>query len=116
MAGIDKTYAVSAQGHHLQADGQICGLEVSGGRLVRNEQLNITDKNKDSMRNKLIELLLASDIKDRYDAEDKADEILALFNVVKQSEQLADKRQYCNACGDYVGDGCDNLDCKHFKG
>lgn len=38
------------------------------------------------MREKIIELLLASDIKDKYDAEDKADEILALFNVVGQSE------------------------------
>jgi len=48
MAGIDKTYAVSAQGHHLQADGQICGRGVSGDRLVRNEQLNITSDDKQS--------------------------------------------------------------------
>lgn len=33
------------------------------------------------MRDKLIKLLLASDIKDKYDAADKADEILDLFNV-----------------------------------
>jgi hypothetical protein len=34
------------------------------------------------MRDKLIKLLLESDIKDKYDAADKADEILDLFNVV----------------------------------
>jgi hypothetical protein len=38
-----------------------------------------------------------------------------LANVVGQSEQLADK-PYCNKCGDYVGSGCDNEDCKDFKG
>ena len=36
--------------------------------------------------------------------------------VVGQSEQLADKGRYCNDCGDYVGKGCDNSDCKDFKG
>lgn len=40
------------------------------------------------MRDKIIELLLASDIKDKYDAEDKADEILSLLDVVWRSEQL----------------------------
>lgn len=35
--------------------------------------------------------------------------------VVLQSEQLADQKRYCNDCGDYVGDGCDNKDCKDFK-
>ena len=39
-----------------------------------------------------------------------------LADVVGRSEQLADKGRYCNACGDYVGKGCDNLDCEDFKG
>jgi len=39
-----------------------------------------------------------------------------LADVVCQSEQLADKGEYCNKCGDYVGKGCDNIDCKDFKG
>jgi hypothetical protein len=41
---------------------------------------------------------------------------LRLADVVGQSEQLADKGRYCNDCGDYVGKGCDNSDCKDFKG
>jgi len=32
-----------------------------------------------------------------------------------RSEQLA-KSEYCNKCGDYVGSGCDNIECKDFKG
>ncbi len=26
------------------------------------------------------------------------------------------QQEYCNDCGDYVGEGCDNEDCKDFKG
>lgn len=33
-----------------------------------------------------------------------------------QSEELPDKGRYCYDCGSYVGEGCDNLDCKDFKG
>lgn len=29
--------------------------------------------------------------------------------------QLADKKRYCDDCGDYVGKGCDNIECKDFK-
>jgi len=36
-------------------------------------------------------------------------------DVVLRSEQLADQKRYCNDCGDYVGKGCDNEDCKDFK-
>ena len=32
------------------------------------------------------------------------------------SELLADKGKYCYKCGDYVGEGCDNVDCNDFKG
>ena len=44
------------------------------------------------------------------------DKQLTIPVVVGQSEQLADKGRYCNDCGDYVGKGCDNSDCKDFKG
>jgi hypothetical protein len=40
---------------------------------------------------------------------------LPIDNVVLQSEQLADQKRYCNGCGDYVGKGCDNKDCKDFN-
>jgi len=39
----------------------------------------------------------------------------ALADVVGRSEQLADKGRYCNDCGDYVGKGCDNKNCKDFS-
>lgn len=40
---------------------------------------------------------------------------LSIQRVVLQSEQLVDQKRYCNDCGDYVGKGCDNKDCKDFK-
>ena len=43
------------------------------------------------MRDKLIKLLLASDIKDKYDAADKADEILDLFNVSDSFISVSEK-------------------------
>lgn len=42
-------------------------------------------------------------------------EALTLTSVGVRSEQLA-KSEYCNKCGDYVGEGCDNKKCKDFKG
>jgi len=41
--------------------------------------------------------------------------LFSIHNVVWQCEQLADQKRYCNDCGDYVGKGCDNKDCKDFK-
>jgi len=41
--------------------------------------------------------------------------LLGIGDVVGRSEQLADN-PYCDKCGDYVGSGCDNSDCKDFKG
>lgn len=38
---------------------------------------------------------------------------LSIHNVVSF---LPNKGKYCNHCGDYVGKGCDNLDCEDFKG
>ncbi len=40
------------------------------------------------------------------------------FNWMNQRNRDDRDRQsdiYCESCGDYVGDGCDNKDCKYFK-
>ena len=65
------------------------------------------------MEDKIIELLRKNRI-----GEEKAiylaHELLFLFNFVGQNEQLGDKGIYCNDCGDYVGEGCDNKYCSDF--
>ena len=38
-------------------------------------------------------------------------EKLTIPDVVGQIDQ----KRYCKDCGDFVGDGCDNKDCKYFK-
>lgn len=39
-----------------------------------------------------------------------------LMAVMEDCEpSLNEKGRYCNDCGDYVGTGCDNSDCKNFK-
>lgn len=64
------------------------------------------------MRDKLIKLLLESDIKDKYDAADKADEILDLFNVVAMlpSDDEIEKAAEENASRLYATDSCQDTE------
>lgn len=69
------------------------------------------------MREKIKNILSSSYTKQgEFDEYKALNELCVLLGVVGQSEQLADKGRYCNDCGDYVGKGCDNSDCKDFKG
>ena len=34
----------------------------------------------------------------------------------EQCTECKEQQKYCEDCGDWVGDGCDNEDCKNFKG
>jgi hypothetical protein len=60
-------------------------------------------KNKYSMRDKLIDILWELDNHKYPNYEDKADEILSLFNVVGQSEQLKPlPPNECDMCGTLI--------------
>jgi hypothetical protein len=79
-------------------------------RIIRNlewanKRLKLQGKELDETQLEIIEFCLLHDLQQ-----------LTIPAVVGQSEQLADKGRYCNDCGDYVGKGCDNSDCKDFKG